>query len=41
MEKCTNKAGEYDFEGIDHFEHGLSVALFPKFLGRTNVFVFT
>lgn len=40
MEKCTNKAGEYDFEG-DHFEHGLSVALFPKFLGRTNVFVFT
>lgn len=40
MEKCTNKAGEYVFKG-DHLEHGFSVALFPKFLSRTNVNVLT
>lgn len=40
MDKCTNKAGEYVFEG-DYLEHGFSIALFPKFLSRTNVKVFT
>lgn len=40
MDKCTNKAGEYVFEG-DYLEHGFSIALFPKFLSRTNDKVFT